>query len=102
MNVAMIVTTYKRFDVRARSQRSPVNRAVLVVRGSFGEPFPSLIRLKTRTICLTDPSLPAERSNPSLTIDGRAVKILADEDIALSAAGNDPLDWEWERENESV
>ena len=70
--------------------------------GPFGLKSRSWTRLKILTICLTDPSLPVKRSNPSLTIDGRVVRILADNEITASMMDNDPKDWEWENESEQV
>lgn len=66
--------------------------------GPCGQKCRSWTKLKTRTICLMDPSLPLGRSSRSLTIDGRAVRILVGEEIQASAMDNDPIDWEWENE----
>jgi len=66
--------------------------------GQFGQRSRSWTKLKTRTICLTGQYPPLVKSNRSLTIGGRAVRTLADEEIAQSVADNDPIDWGWENQ----
>lgn len=66
-------------------------------------PRRQLLKLKTRTTCLTDASLLHGRSGPSLAVRGQGTyALLSDKDIEEARKFNkdidfrdDPADWQW-------
>ena len=93
-SVAVRVVTQKREGARRKATPFLVAR-VEVHALWFGSRRPTLIALKTRTICLTGQYPRVGRSDRSLTIDGKAVKTPSAESIKEALAGGDPAEWEW-------